>query len=67
MPGMSGLEAIQIIRSDPEIAATPIVVVTANLVGTDLQDAINEGIDAWLTKPFSPNQLKGIVEKHIAR
>lgn len=66
MPGMSGLEVIQIIRSDPEMAAVPIVVVTATLVGTALQDAIDAGIDDWIIKPFSPNQLKNIVEKYIA-
>ncbi len=66
MPGMSGLEAIRIIKSDPKTASIPIIVITATMVGHALQEAIDAGINDWLTKPFNPSELKAIVEKHVA-
>jgi two-component system alkaline phosphatase synthesis response regulator PhoP len=56
IPGMSGADILQAIRSDPAIAGTRVIVVTAE--GEEGRErAIALGADAYFTKPFSPAAL----------
>ncbi len=57
MPGLSGLEVCRALRSDPTTAAIPIIIVTALLEEADRRIALELGIDAYIGKPFSPNEL----------
>ena len=61
MPGMNGLTAIQILKSDPELAHIPIVAVTASMAGREVQNAMNAGCAAYIAKPFKPGELKELV------
>lgn len=65
MPGMDGITAAQVIKSDPKLLHIPLIAVTASMVGTDLKDAIDAGCDGYLSKPFRPNELKAIVKRHL--
>lgn len=62
MPGMSGAEVAQAIRSDPLIADTPILVLSS-VDQADQLSALNHlGIFAQLTKPVRTAQLRKTVE-----
>jgi CheY-like chemotaxis protein len=60
MPGMKGTEVVRALRSNPETAATPIIVVT----GSE-HIAAQAGADAVVTKPFDNEQLISLVRSMI--
>ena len=65
MPGLSGVEVTRRIRADESLAGTSIVLLTSLSEETDIATGIEAGADAYLTKPFSPQELQTQVEKLI--
>lgn len=61
MPRLNGLDAAELLRSDPETAHIPIVVVTARAGQADLDRAREIGVEGYLTKPFEPAELVALV------
>ena len=61
MPRLNGLDAAELLRSDPETAHIPIVVVTARAGQADLDRARELGVEGYLTKPFEPAELVALV------
>lgn len=57
MPGANGLEVLAKIRTDPEKASTPVIILTAKGQDTDREAAFAGGADDFMTKPFSPKKL----------
>jgi CheY-like chemotaxis protein len=67
MPVMDGLEATRRIRSDPLLAATWVVAMTANASAQDQDNCRDAGMDDIITKPVSPDKLYRVVAAGIAR
>ncbi len=65
MPGMNGLTAIQILKSDPELAHIPIVAVTASMAGSEVQSAMKAGCAAYIAKPFKPGEIKELAAHYF--
>jgi len=64
MPVMDGLEATRLIRQYEEgRRRTPIVAVTANAERRDEQACADAGMDVFLTKPFTFEQVKQCLER----
>jgi CheY-like chemotaxis protein len=61
MPRLDGFEVAQTIRADPEIAGTPIVMLSAKAQDEDVQRGLAAGVDTYITKPFAPEQLAQVV------
>lgn len=62
MPGMTGLEVLQNIRSqDP---AVPVIMVTTEAEKSRVLQAIQAGVTDYLVKPFTADTLKEKLEKH---
>jgi two-component system phosphate regulon response regulator PhoB len=57
LPGMTGLEVCQRLRSRPESARLPILVVSAKGNASDRALGLAMGADDYVTKPFSPRDL----------
>ena len=59
MPVLDGLEAIRVIRafSDPALAATPIIAVTALAMTHDRELCLTAGANDYMAKPCSPREL----------
>jgi CheY-like chemotaxis protein len=66
MPGGSGLEVIERLRSDPALAGTPVVVVSAFASDSDRLAASDAGANGFLRKPFDPEELEALVEELLA-
>ena len=58
MPGIHGVDVCAAIRSDPETADTPIVMLTGHTDEEIKQRAVTAGANGFLTKPFSPLTLE---------
>jgi len=59
LPGISGTEALRILRSDPKTRGIPIIAVSANALREDIEAAHADGFDAYVTKPFDIRNLLG--------
>ncbi len=57
MPGMDGLEATKVIRSEERFAELPIVAMTAHAMKGDKDICLNIGMNDYLSKPIVPEQL----------
>ena len=57
LPGMTGLEVCQRLRSRPESARLPILVVSAKGNASDKTLGLTMGANDYVTKPFSPRDL----------
>ncbi|RMF15231.1 MAG: response regulator [Candidatus Dadabacteria bacterium] len=63
MPDINGFELIQFLRSNDRFADLPLVVITTESAPEKRQRALSAGADAYLTKPFRPEQLIEILER----
>ncbi|MDG1490284.1 MAG: ATP-binding protein, partial [Planctomycetota bacterium] len=68
MPVLDGLEATRRIRAaaGPE-SGLPIVALTANAIEGDQQECLEAGMDFYLSKPFSKNELERSIRAVTAR
>ncbi|MEO5902857.1 MAG: response regulator [Gemmatimonadaceae bacterium] len=57
MPKMNGIEFLQALRSDSELAATPVVVLTTSNDDQDKIDAYNLNVAGYLLKPVTFNNF----------
>jgi signal transduction histidine kinase/CheY-like chemotaxis protein len=57
LPGMSGLDALQILKADPVTAAIPVIAVSAAAMPRDIQAGLEAGFQAYLTKPVDVQAL----------
>ena len=62
MPGGSGLEIIRQLSADPELRHARCIVVSAFAGDSDRREAQEAGADAFLAKPFDPDDLSATVE-----
>ncbi|MDY4587089.1 MAG: response regulator [Oscillospiraceae bacterium] len=67
MPVMDGYEAARKIRafSDRELAAVPIIAMTANAGEENRQCALDAGMDSYITKPFDVGTLIREIAEHL--
>lgn len=65
MPGMNGLEATRLLKSDAATAAIPIVGLTAFAMKGDAERILAAGCDAYLAKPYGHAQLIAAVANLI--
>lgn len=65
MPEMSGLEFLQTIRNNPDLQGIPVVLLTAKGRTEDRIDGYDAGADAYLPKPFDPDELVSICDSLI--
>lgn len=57
MPGLDGLAVCQKIRSEPETADLPVIMLSAKTTPTAIQDGLDAGANRYLTKPVGFKEL----------
>jgi DNA-binding response OmpR family regulator len=57
MPKLNGFEVCQAVRADPDLAGTPIVMLTAKGREAEMSKGLALGADAYIAKPFSTRDL----------
>jgi CheY-like chemotaxis protein len=67
MPGLDGWQVCERIRADPDLATTPVVILSARAQQSDLERGAQAGADAYITKPFDPLELVELVERLAAQ
>ena len=66
MPGLSGYEVCEAIKRDPELAATPVLLLTGTFEAFDEARAQQAGADGHITKPFEAQALVDEVNERLA-
>ncbi len=61
MPQVDGYQFLQQLRDDPQFKALPVIFLTARGMTSDRIQGYNAGCDAYLPKPFDPDELVAIV------
>ncbi|HSL00546.1 MAG TPA: response regulator [Rubrobacteraceae bacterium] len=67
MPRMSGLELVRSIRGNAEMAALPVIMLTSRGGEQDVIEGLETGLDDYVTKPFSPDELAARVRTVLWR
>lgn len=67
MPGMEGTHVARVLRSRPETATIPIVLLTALSGEADTLAGYAAGVDDYITKPFNPRAIAARVAALLAR
>jgi len=65
MPDMDGIELIKKLRAMPDYRFTPIIMLTTESQELKKQEGRQAGASGWIVKPFSPEQLLGVVKKFV--
>lgn len=63
MPGMDGITFIRHVRINPACRFTPIIMLTTESQQAKKEEARKAGATAWITKPFTPDQLEMVFKK----
>jgi DNA-binding NarL/FixJ family response regulator len=67
MPGMDGYQLVRNLRSNARTRLVPIIFLTAKDETADRIQGFRSGVDAYLTKPFEPEELAAIVHAILQR
>ena len=67
MPGMNGFQVLDALRKDPATIAIPVIMLTAHAKDSGLFEEWATSADAFMTKPFSPQQLVQAVNGVLGR
>lgn len=65
MPGKSGLELCREIKEDMVLSHVPVILVTAKGAVDSQVEGLEQGADAYVTKPFAPSYLLALVKTQI--
>jgi DNA-binding response OmpR family regulator len=59
MPRLNGLELVRSIRGNPDVALSnlPVIMLTSRQSERDIIEGLETGLDDYVTKPFSPDEL----------
>src|SRR5262245_44529784 len=67
LPGQSGLSLARELRGDPRTRELPIIMVTARTEEADKVAGLEAWVDDYVTKPFSPRELKARIKSVLRR
>jgi two-component system phosphate regulon response regulator PhoB len=67
LPGQSGLALARQLRADPRTRELPIIMVTARAEESDKVAGLEAWVDDYVTKPFSPRELKARIKAVLRR
>lgn len=67
LPGLSGIELLEIIRKKEEYKRIPVVIISAKNAEKDIISALEKGADDYLPKPFSMEMLHAKIKTILRR
>jgi CheY-like chemotaxis protein len=65
LPGISGIEALRIVREDPATAHIPIVALSANAMPRDIEKGLQAGFFRYLTKPIKVDEFMHTLDEAL--
>ena len=65
LPGISGIQALKILRADPATAHIPVVALSANAIPRDIEKGLEAGFFRYLTKPIKVNEFMDTLDEAL--
>jgi two-component system cell cycle response regulator DivK len=65
LPGMNGIEALKVLRSQPATAAIPVIAVTASVMQQDRNQITEAGFDGYIGKPLNLKEFLEAVRSKL--
>ncbi len=66
LPGISGIQALKILREDPATSHIPVVALSANAMPRDIKNGLAAGFFRYLTKPIKLNEFMDALNVALA-
>ena len=66
LPGISGIEAMKILRKDPATKHIPIIALSADAMPHNIEKGLEAGFFLYLTKPIKINELMSALDEAVA-
>jgi len=67
MPDINGLELVSFVKNTPAYRSIPLVIVSTEGSDRDLDRGVDLGADAYVVKPFDPDDLRELVRSLLRR
>jgi two-component system cell cycle response regulator DivK len=67
LPGISGIEALKVLRADAATAAIPVIAVTASVMQQDRKQITEAGFEAYVGKPINLKEFLDAVHATLER
>ncbi len=67
MPDINGLELVSFVKSNETYRSIPLVIVSTEGSDRDRDKGLSLGADAYLVKPFDPEELRQIAQELLSR
>ncbi len=61
MPDINGLELVSFVKNNPAYRAIPVIIISTEGSDRDLDRGVSLGADAYIVKPFDPDELREVV------
>ena len=65
LPGISGIEALKILRNDPLTAHIPVIALSANAIPRDVNTGLAAGFLRYLTKPVKVKEFMEVLDETL--
>jgi len=65
LPGISGIEALKMLREDPTTAHIPVVALSANAIPSDILKGLEAGFYRYLTKPIKVGEFLDTLDEAL--
>jgi len=65
MPEINGLELANFIKGDQHLSRIPVIIISTEADDADRARAQAIGADDYLAKPFTPQELRHVIDKHL--
>ena len=62
LPGISGFQALKMLREDPATAHIPVLAISANAMPRDIEKGLEAGFFRYLTKPIKVNEFMNALD-----
>jgi two-component system chemotaxis response regulator CheY len=67
MPDINGLELVSFVKSNGAYRDIPLVIISTESSERDREKGLSLGAEAYLVKPFEPDELRAIARALLAR
>jgi two-component system chemotaxis response regulator CheY len=67
MPDINGLELVSFVKNEEQYRSIPLIIVSTEGSDRDREKGMSLGADAYVVKPFEPEELRRLAQDLIAR
>jgi two-component system, cell cycle response regulator DivK len=67
LPGMNGIQALEVLRANPDTASIPAIAVTASVMPQDRNQITEAGFDGYIGKPINLKEFLDTVRAVLER